>query len=92
MKITSARYTEVAVDRFQAYNKRSANLKLKENDWKIRSTMIDAGSLKHELLNRLRSISAANVLREVGTFGMWAFITKSHINLNMNHRSADDYY
>jgi hypothetical protein len=25
--------------------------------------MVDAGSLKHELLNRLRSIKAANVLR-----------------------------
>jgi hypothetical protein len=32
MKITSARYTDVAVDRFAAYNKRSANLKLKESD------------------------------------------------------------
>jgi hypothetical protein len=62
MKITSARYTEFAVDRFLAYNNRSANLKLKESDWKIRSTMVDAGSLKHELLNRLRSITAANVL------------------------------
>jgi hypothetical protein len=62
MKITSARYTEVAVDRFPAYNNRSANLKLKESDWKISSTMVDAGSLKHELLNRRRSIMAANVL------------------------------
>jgi hypothetical protein len=32
MKITSARYTEAAVDRILAYNKRSANLKLKESD------------------------------------------------------------
>jgi hypothetical protein len=63
MKITSARYTEVAVDRFPAYNNRSANLKLKESGWKIRSTMVDASNLKHELLNRLRSIMAANVLR-----------------------------
>jgi hypothetical protein len=63
MKITSARYTVAAVDRFPAYNKRSANLKLKESDGKIRSTMFDAGNLKHELLNRLGSITAANVLR-----------------------------
>jgi hypothetical protein len=65
MKITSARYTEAAVDMFLAYNKRSANLKLKESDWKIRSTMVDTGSLKHELLNHLRSITAANVLRGI---------------------------
>jgi hypothetical protein len=32
MKIMSARYTEAAVDRFPAYNERSANLKLKESD------------------------------------------------------------
>jgi hypothetical protein len=62
MKITSSRYTETAVDRFPAYNNRSANLKLKESDWKIRSTMVDAGNLKHELLNQLKSIMAANVL------------------------------
>jgi hypothetical protein len=36
--------------------------KLKEHDWKIRSTKVDAGNLKHELLNRLWSILAVNVL------------------------------
>jgi hypothetical protein len=35
--------------------------KLKERDWKIRSTKVDAGNLKHELLNRLLSILAVNV-------------------------------
>jgi len=29
---------------------------------KIRSTKVDAGNLKHELLNRLRSTTAVNVL------------------------------
>jgi hypothetical protein len=37
--------------------------KLKERDWKIRSTKVDAGILKHELLNRLWSILAVNVLK-----------------------------
>ena len=36
--------------------------KLKERDWKFRSTKVDAGNLKHELLNRLWSILAVNVL------------------------------
>jgi hypothetical protein len=36
--------------------------KLKECNWKIRSTKVDAGNLKHELLNRLWSILAVNVL------------------------------
>jgi hypothetical protein len=62
MKITSARYTEAAVDRFPSYNNRSANLKLKESEWKIRPTKVDAGNLKHELLNRLQSTMAVNVL------------------------------
>jgi hypothetical protein len=35
--------------------------KLKEHDWKIISTKVDAGNLKHELLNRLWSILAVNV-------------------------------
>jgi hypothetical protein len=37
--------------------------KLKERDWKIRSTKVDAGNLKHELLNGLWSILAVNVLK-----------------------------
>jgi hypothetical protein len=36
--------------------------KLKERDWKIRSTKVDTGNFKHELLNRLWSILAVNVL------------------------------
>ena len=31
-------------------------------DWKVRSTKVDAGDFKHELLNRLRSTTAVNVL------------------------------
>jgi hypothetical protein len=42
--------------------------KLKEHDWKIRSTKVCAGNLKHELLNRLWSILAVNVL-------MWKNLT-----------------
>ena len=30
--------------------------------WKVRSTKVDAGDFKHELLNRLRSTMAVNVL------------------------------
>jgi len=37
-------------------------LKLKEHDWKIRSTKVDAGDFKHELLNLLRSTMVVNVL------------------------------
>ena len=32
-------------------------------DWKVRSTKVDAGDFKHELLNRLRSIMEVNVLK-----------------------------
>ena len=32
-------------------------------DLKVRSTKVDAGDFKHELLNRLRSTMAVNVLR-----------------------------
>ena len=49
--------------KFPANNDRSHIwLKLKERDWKIRSTKVDAGDFKHELLNRLRSTMAVNVL------------------------------
>ena len=37
-------------------------------DWKVRSTKVDAGDLKHELLNRLRSTMAVNVLISVFAF------------------------
>jgi hypothetical protein len=37
--------------------------KLKERYWKIRSTKVDAGNLKHELLNRLWSNLAVNMLK-----------------------------
>ena len=36
---------------------------------KIRSTKVDAGDFKHELLNRLRSTMAVNVLRWI--FRKW---------------------
>jgi hypothetical protein len=39
--------------------------KLKERDWKNISTTVDAGNLKHELLNWLWSILAVNMLREI---------------------------
>ena len=35
-------------------------------DWKVRSTKVDAGDFKHELLNRLRSTMEVNVLRWPG--------------------------
>ena len=60
----SARYTEAA--KFPAYNDRlSSWFKLKERsarNWKVRSTKVDASDFKHELLNRLRSTMAVNVL------------------------------
>ena len=34
-------------------------------DGKVRSTKVDAGDFKHELLNRLRSTMAVNVLKFV---------------------------
>ena len=34
-------------------------------DWKVRSTKVDAGDFKHELLNRLRSTMAVNVLKDM---------------------------
>ena len=58
IKITSARYTEAAVQVFRQVSW----CKLKERCWKIRLTKVDAGDLKHELLNRLRSTMAVNVL------------------------------
>ena len=52
--------------KFPAYNDRLRSwFKLKERsarDWKVRSTKVVAGDFKHELLNRLRSTMAANVL------------------------------
>ena len=52
--------------KFPANNDRSRNwLKLKERDWKIKLTKVDAGDFKHELLNRLRSTLAVNVLRKI---------------------------
>jgi hypothetical protein len=58
----SVTYTEAAVQ-FPTYNDRSANLSWKSMIEKIRSTKVDAGNLKHELLNWLRSAMAVNVLR-----------------------------
>ena len=63
----SARYTEAAVQ-VPANNDRSRSwLKLKERNWKIRLTKVDAGDFKQELLNQLRSTTAVNVLRSLGT-------------------------
>ena len=63
----SARYTE-ALCKFPAYNDRLRSwFKLKEpsaRDWKVRSSKVDAGDFKHELLNRLRSTMAVNVLSD----------------------------
>ena len=55
----SARYTEAAVQ----VSCQVSWFKLKELEWKIRSTKVDAGDFKHELLNRLRSTMAVTVLR-----------------------------
>ena len=54
----SARYTETAVQ----ISCQVCWFKLKERDWKIRSTKVDTGDFKHELLNQLRSTMAVNVL------------------------------
>jgi len=54
----SARYTEAAVQ----VSHQVSWFKQKEGDWKIRSTKVDAGDFKHELLNRLRSTVALNML------------------------------
>ena len=52
--------------KFPVYNDRLRSwFKLKERnarDWKVRSTKVDAGDFKHELLNRLKSTMAVNVL------------------------------
>ena len=62
----------MSVDKLKLLYKYPANndrlrswLKLKERDWKIGSTKFDAGDFKHELLNRLRSTMAVNVLNSV---------------------------
>ena len=39
--------------------------------WKVRSTKVDAGEFKHELLNRLRSTMAVNVLRDLI---LWTYV------------------
>jgi len=54
----SARYIEAAVQ----VSRQGSWFKLKQHDWKIRSTKVDTGDFKHELLNRLRSTMAVNVL------------------------------
>ena len=52
-------------------------------DWKVRSTKVDAGDFKHELLNRLKSTMAVNVLRAVYSFPEFKYThalqCKSHI-------------
>ena len=70
--------------KFPAYNDRSRSwFKLKERsarDWKFRSTKVDAGNFKRELLNRLRSSMAVNVLKWhfSSYYGLQLF-TKSNI-------------
>jgi hypothetical protein len=58
--------------------------KLKERDWKIRSTKVDTGNLKHELLNRLWSILAVNVLRSNhnNTRGVQCRVCKQNTPMN----------
>jgi len=56
--------------------------KLKERDWKIRSTKVDAGDFKHELLNGLRWTVAVNVLRN-----WWI---SDRVNLSMNSGDASE--
>jgi len=58
IKITSARYTAAAVQ----VSRQVSWFQLEEPDWKIRSTKVDAGDFKHELLNQLRLTMAVNVL------------------------------
>jgi hypothetical protein len=60
--ITSARYADATLQ-VSRHNDRSQSwLKLKERDWKIRSTKVDSGDFKHELLNWLRLTMAVNVV------------------------------
>jgi len=54
----SGRYTEAAVQ----VSPQISWFKLKERNWKIRSTKVDDGDFKHELLNWLRSTMVVNVL------------------------------
>jgi len=56
----SARYTEAAVQ----VSCQVSWFKLKGCDWKIRSTKVNAGDFKHELLNQSRSTMAVNVLKK----------------------------
>jgi hypothetical protein len=56
--------------------------KLKEPDWKIRSTKVDAGNLKHELLNRLWSTLAVNVLINILQFSF-----QCHMQWNLGSRT-----
>jgi hypothetical protein len=49
--------------------------KLEERDWKIRSTKVDTGDFKNELLNPLRLTVAVNVLRWVHTCNVTAYHT-----------------
>jgi len=49
--------------KFPVYNDKSHSwFKMKEHHWKIRSTKVDTGNFKHELLNRLWSTMAVKVL------------------------------
>ena len=72
--ITSARYTEAAVQ-FPTSDRSRSWLKLKECDWKIRLTKVDAGDFKHEFLNRLRLTMAVNMLNI--TLLLWIVIYNS---------------
>jgi len=60
-------------------------LKLKECDWKIRSTKVNAGDFEQELLNRLRSTMAVNVLRSYCqlslSYILYFFLHSSHTSL-----------
>ena len=57
---------------------RQPTLPLSARDWKVRSTKVDPGDFKHELLNWLRSTMAVNVLTVLwfSYFTFWNMFAK----------------
>ena len=88
--------------KFPAYNDRLRSwFNLKERsarNWKVRSTKVDAGDFKHELLNRLRSTMAVNVLIICQVFflssvklciiGLWRIVVSWVICVNVVSKIA----
>jgi len=60
-----ARYTEAAVQ----VSRQVSWFKLEERDQKNKSTKVDAGDFKHELLNQLRSTMLVKVLNNAMIMG-----------------------